>query len=328
MGQNMAVMVGTIGQGVLRSDDGGQEWVRKGINMGMHSNAIIRCLIPEPQVPEIVYAGSDMGLYRSQDAGRTWELTQNALNKYTVWRVAIDPQDPNVMYAGTGTPSPCSLFRSTDKGVSWEQLSVQIADTCINTGVPRFTGMEVDPFDSRTIWGGLEVDGVRCSRDGGNTWNAIDGGIPNPDIHGLVVVEGPPKTIIVVVANGIYTSADGGETWKEYLAKDTFPLSQPRCIATQPGNPKTIFLGVGDSSPGNTGVVLRSKDLGETWQNLPMPVQPNSSFWWIGTHKADPNVVYSVTRFGYLYRSNDGGDSWRKEWREFGHAAQVVWVPL
>ena len=95
----------------------------------------------------------------------------------------------------------------------------------------------------------------------------------------------------------------------------------------QPGNPQTIFISVGDTTPGSTGAVLRSRDTGKTWENLPLPVQPNSAVWTLGMNRADPNLVFAASRYGYLYRSEDGGDSWTKLWREFSEVSSVTWVP-
>ena len=58
-----------------------------------------------------------------------------------------------------------------------------------------------------------------------------------------------------------------------------------------------------------------------------MPVEPNSAIWALGVHPADPQLVFAGSRYGYLYRSDDGGDSWNKEWREFSEISAIAWVP-
>ena len=327
MAEKMTVLVATVGQGVMRSTDGGGSWGRAGIDQGMHSDAIVRCLASDPARPEVIFAGTDKGLYRSEDAAGTWKLLETPMSGYSVWNIAIDSEKPEVIYAGTGTPTPATIFRSTDRGASWEKLPIQVADTCPNVRIPRFTGLAIDPQDHRKIWAGIEVDGVRYSVDGGESWQSINGAITNLDVHCVTVAAGPPKTVVVVVNNGIFTSTDDGATWKGSLAKEIFPLGYPRHIAPQPGSPKVLFLGLGDSTPGRTGTVLRSKDAGHTWENLSLPVEPNSAIWAIGMHAADPNIVFAGSRYGYLYRSNDGGDSWSKEWRELSEISAVTWVP-
>ena len=321
------ILVGTIGQGVLRSADGGETWGRIGIGAGLHSDALVRALHNTPTSPEIVFAGTDKGLYRSGDAGKTWQPVDTAMNDYNDWAIATDPGDPNLMFAGTGTPTPAALFRSSDAGKTWEKRPMEVAEECPNVGVPRVTGIAVDPVTRRDVWVGLEVDGLRHSSDGGDTWESINGAIPNPDVHNVAVAGGPPKTVVVVVNNDVYTSSDDGANWDRLGIKEVFPYTYPRGIMVQPGQPNTIFVTIGDSTPGRVGAVMRSKDTGKTWENLPLPVEPNTAMWVVNMQAAEPNVVFAGSRYGYMYRSEDGGDSWTKLWREFSEISSVLWVP-
>ena len=68
---HVTILVGTVGQGVMRSSDSGETWRRVGLRQGLHSDALVRSLVNDPRRPEIAYAGSDKGLYRSDDAGET-----------------------------------------------------------------------------------------------------------------------------------------------------------------------------------------------------------------------------------------------------------------
>ena len=327
MANDMTILVGTIGQGIMRSADAGESWRRVSIDQGIHSDALVRSLINDSRRPETVFAGTDKGLLRSEDAGQTWRLVDSPLSDYCVWALAIDPVDPDIMFAGTGTPTPATIFRSTDGGKSWGKRPVEVAEECPAVGIPRVTGIAIDPDDSQSIWVGFEVDGVRRSTDGGDTWRSINGSIPNPDVHNVAVAAGPPKTVVVVVNNDVYTSVDDGATWKSIGVRDSFPLTYPRGINVQPGNTNVIFLTLGDTTPGRTGVVMRSMDTGKTWENLSLPVEPNTAMWVVNSQPYDPNVVFAGSRYGYLYRSNDGGNSWDKLWREFSEISAVLWLP-
>lgn len=328
MAEKMTILVGTVGQGIMRSADGGETWRRIGIDQGLHSDALVRTVANVPARPEIVLAGTDKGLYRSDDSGGKWRPVAPPLRSYSVWAVAIDPVEPQIIYAGTGTPTPAHLFRSRDGGTSWEKTSMEAAETCPNVGVPRVTGIAIDPTNRRDVWVGLEVDGVRLSRDGGDSWVKINGAIPNPDVHNVAVAAGPPKTVVVVVNNDVYTSTDRGATWKALGVRDVFPWTYPRGIVVQPGSPNVIFVTIGDTTPGRIGAVMRSKDTGRTWERLPLPVDPNSAMWVVNAQPSDPRVVFAGSRYGYLYRSDDGGDSWSKLWREFSEISSVTWIPV
>ncbi|MCH7801511.1 MAG: hypothetical protein IIC24_08225, partial [Chloroflexi bacterium] len=254
MANDMIVMVGTVGQGIMRSADAGETWRRVGIDQGIHSDALVRVLTNHRDQPNTIFAGTDRGLLRSADAGETWQSVDSPLNDYCVWAIAIDPVDPTIMFAGTGTPDPATIFRSTDGGTTWGQRPVEVAEECPGVGVPRVTGIAIDPDNRRSIWVGLEVDGVRHSADGGDTWTTVNhGAIPNLDIHNVAVSAGPPKTVVVVVNNDVYTSIDNGATWKSIGVRETFDLGYPRGINVQPGSPNVIFLTLGDTTPGSTG---------------------------------------------------------------------------
>ena len=323
----MTILVGTVGQGIMRSTDSGKAWGRVGIRQGMHSDAVVRALVNHPHNPEITYAGSDRGLYRSNDAGETWKLIDCPLSRHNVWALAIDPKEPAYMFAGTGTPKPPGMFRSMDGGVSWEQRPIEVAAECAAVGIPRTTGIAIDPMNRDSVWMSIEVDGVRHSTDRGETWQTLGNKIPNPDAHNVLVVEGPPKTIIVVVNRDLFTSTDDGMSWKAHHLKSSFPTIYPRGIAVQPGNGKTVFLTIGDATPGTIGTVMRSQDAAATWEELSLPVPANSAMWTVHMQPTNPKRVFAGSRYGYLYQSEDEGTTWTKLSREFSEISSVVWIP-
>jgi photosystem II stability/assembly factor-like uncharacterized protein len=177
------------------------------------------------------------------------------------------------------------------------------------------------------VWVGLEVDGVRRSTDGGESWTAVNGAIPNPDVHGVLVIAGPPKTVFVVVNDDVWRSIDDGKTWQPTRAREVFPWHFPRAIAARPGAPRTVFVTLGDTTPGRVGTIMQSTDAGVTWRSAALPVQPNSAVWTVSIPASAPDVMFAASRYGYLYRSDDGGESWRKLWREFGEVSSILWIP-
>jgi len=123
----MRILIGTIGQSVIMSPDDGQHWVRQGQRQGMHSDAIVRTLVTHPEQPRTVLAVTDRGVYRTEDGGENWKTLDGPLSDYTVWRIAFDPGDTNVLFAGTGAPA-AKIFKSSDNVQTWQDLHVEVVD--------------------------------------------------------------------------------------------------------------------------------------------------------------------------------------------------------
>ena len=245
----MRTLVGTVGQSVLVTDDG-ERWSRVGPNVGFHSDGIVRTLANSPEAPHSVWAGTDQGILRSDDGGRTWRRLEGALTGQQVWRITFHPTTPSVVYAGTGTPSRAGIYRSEDDGATWEQLPVEIAETCAAVGVPRITDIAVDPLEPLKLWASIEVDGLRRSADGGKTWTRIDGPITNPDGHAASVTSGPPKSVCLTVNNEIYFSRDDGVTWQAVGVREHFPYAHTRDVVFDAVDPCTAWAAIGDATQG------------------------------------------------------------------------------
>jgi photosystem II stability/assembly factor-like uncharacterized protein len=329
--RNLTILVGTVGQSVMRSSDGGKSWERIGPRRGFPYEGSVRCISVHPEQPDVVFAGTERGLYRSDDAGAQWRLLDSALNCFYIWALAIDPVDPRIMFAGTGTPTPAAIFRSSDGGESWERRPVEVAAECENVGSPRVTAIAIDPQDRRNVWVGLEVDGARRSIDGGETWADVTE-VHKKDVHNVAVVGSSPKTILIVVNREIYKSADNGASWHSLGMQQNVPWEYSRSqtylrgIAVPSSRPFTVLLGIGDATPGMAGGIARSRDIGENWEMLPLPVQPNSTIWTFAVNPSDPDVMFAASRYGYLYRSDSGGENWVKLAREFSEIAAVQWL--
>ena len=194
-------------------------------------------------------------------------------------------------------------------------------------GIPRPTAIAIDPTDPRTVWMGVEVDGMRCSRDGGATWATAAPQIHNLDVHSVLVTGGADKRVYVLVNDDVWISADDGANWQPVGARQVFPWHYPRSIAARPDDPRVVFVTVGDTTPGRTGALMRTTDAGRSWESLRLPGQPNSAMWAVTMSRAAPDLMFAGSRYGYLYQSGDGGDSWVKHWREFGEISSLAYVP-
>ncbi|MGH7100033.1 MAG: WD40/YVTN/BNR-like repeat-containing protein [Stellaceae bacterium] len=319
---NTTLCVGTIGSGAWTSPDGGDTWRR--VQTGLWSESRIFGLTVHPKEPRTVLAGADDGIYRSTDGGRNFERLSSPMDAMQVWKIAFDPSDPDTIFAGT---RPAALFRSRDGGRSWQKLKAEIAEECPNVRVPRVTALAVDPADSRIVWAGIEVDGVRRSRDGGDSWTRIAGGLDDPDIHDIACVNNGSKTVLTSTPREIFASTDTGETWQGRGVGKAFHLPYCRSLALKADDANTVFVATGDGAAGSTGAIQRSRDGGRSWEAPNLPVVPNSPIWAFATHPADPGLIFACSHYGELFASSDGGDKWSKLPREFTEIRALAWTP-
>src|SRR5579872_2270535 len=168
------LLVATDGQAVLRSHDDGATWRRLKIDQDLEFDDCVRCLLADPRNNQAVFAGAETGLFRSEDCGATWHRIDCALNAYAVWKLVVDAKNPDIMYAGTGSPTRAAFFRSHDGGRHWEKTSLEMPPKCAGVSRPRMLAIAIDPDNARDVWVGVEEGGLFRTRDGGDTWKRID----------------------------------------------------------------------------------------------------------------------------------------------------------
>jgi len=331
--KDFTICVGTVGAGVWHSPNGGEKWRRSKMNLPFLAEPgeiQIRALAVYPQDPNRILAGSEMGLYRSEDKGATWDLVESPIEDgVQIWSVAVHPTNPDIIFAGTKPPA---VYRSIDGGKHWDKLPIPIAERCF-AGAPKVTNIVFDPRDHRSVWVSVEIDGVYCSRDGGDSWThlpPLGDNFLNQDVHGLTIGMGKPTKLHATTPDGIWTSTTEGESWTlhgfpRFFERDK--ISYCRGVALKQDNPDVIFVGNGDFVPGVIGAIQRSTDGGQTWAPAKLSAEPNSTIYWFGTHPADPNIIVANSLHGYVYTSTDGGESWNKVKQEFGEIRAVAWTP-
>ena len=132
-----SICLGTTGWGVWNSPDAGKSWVRHRSPFPLNSR--IQALAVHPTETQTIFAGGDTGLFVSRDGGAKWERIGSEGNVPTIWSLAVDPVDPQILFAGT---RPAGVYRSRDGGQHWDKLSVDIANEC-SIGTPFVTSVIV-----------------------------------------------------------------------------------------------------------------------------------------------------------------------------------------
>lgn len=312
--------VGTVGQSVWFSEDGGESWERPYIESGLYLEARVWALSDHPEAPSKVLAGTDRGLLSWDWTTHRWTHLPSVLDNLHVWTLARHPADPRVIYAGT---HPAGVFRSRDGGASWEALPTRFTEQCIFVGKPRVTRLRLDPDDPETVWAGVEIDGLWRGSAGGQRWEKVSEGLISQDVHDFAILSrGNRRTIFVTTNKGFAVSEDEGASWRQQVLDS--PWQYTRAVVPRADGGRW-FLTNGNGPPGSTGRLLASDDLGQTWRDAGLPGRINSTPWCLATNPADPQHIYLATNLGQLFESRDGGDQWRKLERELGEVRAILW---
>ncbi len=203
----------SVGDGLYRTTDGGDNWVRLGLDSTEH----IAKIVIDPSNSQNIYVAAPgplwhdsqhRGLYKSTDGGKSWEKILYIDPRTGCADISIDPKQPNVVYATTWT------FRRT-------------------------------PYSFES--GGVG-SGIFKSVDGGKTWRPLEKGLPAKPYGRVALAMAPsaPENLIAIIESaktGLYISSDGGESWKQQSA--TFNVvARPFYFSTlviDPKDPKRVY---------------------------------------------------------------------------------------
>jgi photosystem II stability/assembly factor-like uncharacterized protein len=155
----------------------------------------------------------------------------------------------------------------------------------------------------------------------------VTGGITDPDIHNLAITVGPPKTLLTITPREIFSSTDDGVTWEPVNVGGQISIPYCRGVAVKTDDPQVAYMGNGESAFGGSGALHRSRDRGNTWETLPLPVIPNGTIWNLAIHPEDPSFLLASSVNGQVFFTTDAGDSWTKFQREFGEVHALAWMP-
>jgi len=313
------------GDGIYKSTDGGQTWVNKGLAESHHIGRVVL----HPTDPDLVYvaalghlwgANEERGVYRSRDGGNEWERILYIDEDTGAVDVAIDPAHPDTLFAATyqrrrtaygfhGGGPGSALFRSTDGGDNWVELTGGEADTeaaenadhpwgTLTNGLPageygrmgisvyrsdpRIVYVSVeqgDKYTASTSYEGERYAGIYRTEDGGNTWEHMSDWNPRPMYASQIHVD-PSDDQRIYMQNAFSFSDDGGRTFS--VPRQSIH-SDDRHLWVNPNESRHLIK----ASDGALGI---SYDRGKTWlwaSNLPV-----SQYYRVSVDMRDPYWVY------------------------------------
>lgn len=287
-----------------------------------------------PQIPDRIWAGAaGGGVWRSDDAGRSWVSLWHDQPILNVGSLAIDTRQLEVIYCGTGEANLSAdsypgvgLYRTADSGQTWNLLAG--SDT---RSIPRRIGViAIDPFDSQHLLiGGIgfepaqgDLGGLYSSPDGGNSWRRLDFVSPNNYwCHAIVFHPAQPGIIWATVTeqgsrSGVWKSIDGGLSWNQLTTglPDSARIGR-MSLAISPSNPDVLYSFAADQDSGRADQLLgvfRSRDGGATWTDVASAELRNERQISYGNtivvHPTNPDQV--LCGGVDLYLTTNGGSSW------------------
>jgi len=319
---------GWFGQIIQRSDDGGKTWFQPGTPPGEPTTTPEG--MPKGESNKFVYdtseeTGAPLTTHQFYDGKPVpWEFKR-------VWHLEPSLDDPDTVYAGV---EDAALFRSTDGGRTWHELSGLRGHGTGSQWQPGAGGMclhtiILDPSDRGRIYVAISAAGAFRTDDGGKTWKPINRGlhsqyIPDPTaevghcVHHVAMHPARPEVLFMQKHWDVMRSDNGGENWRE--VSGDLPTDFGFVIDVHAHEPETIYVVPIKSDaehypPDGKLRVYRSRTGGNEWEALTNGLPQENCYVNVlrdamSVDTLDPCGVYFGTTGGQVYASRDGGDSW------------------
>lgn len=330
------IWVGTDGDGIYRTLDGGTNWLHVGDFASGLTNGIVRDIALDPGDTRIVYAGTDGGVFKSVGGGAWEDLTgwKRITGEYLGTGAAAAPDGASspyaLEYASTQQRARTRVyvngvetiqyFYTSDSAIRMigSHSGVITMDYDLDLGFPSQYPVNAiavdsdatDPLDRSTVYAATGGGGIFKSEDGGFTWRAVNRGLSNQDVLCLVRNEGD-GTLYAGTRGGVFRSTDGGEVWTRRVAGLTDWVVQALVV----DGPNLV------AGTATRGIFL-SANRGDTWQaagqNVNAQKTTNGDVTDIVAQGA--SVLYASTREGGVFRSSNGGGAWTPLTNVFGES--------
>jgi len=294
----------SFGDGLYKSVDAGKTWK----HLGLKATERFSRIVISPKDPNVVFAAAlghewgpnkERGLYRSTDAGATWKQVIYVDETTGASDVAIDPEDPNVVYCGmydflrqpwhfrSGGPGS-GLYRSADGGETWTHLTdPKLANGLPGRGLIGRIGVSVCASDPNVVYAMIESEEpgeLWRSNDRGMHWTLVsdDPQINNRPFYYADVHADPRDTDrVYALAGGAFVSTDGGKTWGDVGGYESL-FGDHHALWIDPADPRRMLNG-------NDGGLYLSNDRGKAWEFLNS--MPSAQAYHVGVDMAEPYHV-------------------------------------
>jgi photosystem II stability/assembly factor-like uncharacterized protein len=238
-------------RGVYKTGNGGQTWQRV---LHVDDDTGATELVMDPKNNKVLYAatyqrrrqpwgmnggGPGSALWKSTDAGATWNKLENGVPEGAKGRIGLDiyRANPNVLYAKIEHASDSGMFRSDDAGASWRKLSSE------NPRPMYFSQVRIDPqTDSRIYSLGVSLS---VSDDGGRTWRNDGASNIHVDHHAMWINPANPDHIVLGSDGGVSISHDRSRNW---VYMTNLPFSQPYKVSFDMQTPYHVCTGLQDNN--------------------------------------------------------------------------------
>ena len=206
--------------------------------------------------------------------------------------LAIDPQTPSTLYAGTIV----GIFKSTNGGLIWSPVNSGLTNLNVQSLV-------INPQNPSIIYAGLRETGVFRSTNAGASWTPANTGLTSNDVIGLLIDPKNPDIIYASADGGLFKSIDQGGNWASVLGGGSF-----HTLAIDPLNPLNIYAGKYSSGTDSYGI-YKTNDGGVNWSTAGL----NFSCYALVIDPKTPSTLYAAGFFENKYtvwKSTDGGAGW------------------
>lgn len=287
--------------GIYKSTNGGDSW--SAIGSGLMDSASVEVygvysIAIDPITPTTLYAATyNGGVFKSTNGGSNWQQSSNGITHLFINTIAIDPTNPNIVYAGSGG----GFFRSMDGGNSWQNASTGIKDPIHDYIAVFINKIIIDPKNVRTLYLGTN-SGVFKSTNGGDSWTSVNSGLTDIFVAALAIDPNNTNVLYVGVGDGVFKSSNGGDSWRPVNtglpAIAPYPINST-IVKVNPVHSDTIYTLI------NAGLFTSSNG-GDTWSQLTYDARVNE----VEIDPTAPNTLYMGTYGDGISKSIDYGNSW------------------